>query len=176
MIETAQSAERAVDKEAVRESIALSYVKAWQNLPQAPADLLGTVLPVLAAQNPQKKPIVLLNAETLGDNHPDALHMGWKGLKKAAIAVHRTKVRHVWHQWEPETEIEHRCIAELVWTTEVHIDAKGQEVILVFSPGLFEYLPAILGPLSDFYKSAPSAKAAAAAPGSLTDYIHDRLG
>ena len=172
MIETEQRAEPGVKQETVRLSIALSYVKAWQELSSGPADLLGTVLPVLGARDLWDHPAIRLSVETL-DNHPDAHRKAWKGLKNAARAVHDSKVNHIWYRWNPEKEREVRCFANLVWTTEVRIDPVLREVELVFWPRLLEYLPAILGPINAFAKRPPEVILTPAASGSLTRYVHD---
>ncbi len=174
MIEAELPADHVVDREIVQRSIALSYVKAWIDLPRAPADLLGTVLPVLAAQESRETSTILLSAEAFGDNHPDAHRMVWKDLKKAAIAVHRSPVRHLWYRWNPKTGKEHRCIADLIWATEVRADPVRREVELVFWPRLIEYLPAILVSLSDFETRPLAVSVTPTANRSPTDYFYKR--
>ncbi len=176
MIEPELSAARAVGLETVQQSIALSYVKAWQKLPRASADLLGTALPVLAGLNPRDDPVILLSADAFGDNQSDAHRKAWKGLQKAANAVHQAKVRHLWYQWNQETGKEHPCVANLVWTTEVHIDQVVREIELVFWPHLFEYLPAILTPIRDFATRPPPATIVPTASRGLTRYFLERQG
>ena len=174
MIETEQSAEHVADKDKVHRGIALSYVKAWLSLPDAPADLLGTVLPVLAALDPEEPHEIRLRAAALGDEHPDTHRMVWKDLKEAAIAVHRSPVRHLWYRWNPETGKEHQCFADLIWAVEVRVDSVQREVELVFCPRLIEYLPTILVTLSDFATRRPTASITPTVNRSLTDYCHKR--
>ncbi len=176
MILTDRSAKQGVEQETVRLSIALSYVKAWQQLSPGPADLLGTVLPFLGAQDPEEDPAIRLTVEVLGDKRPDAHRKAWKRLKKASKEVHGAKVRHVWHRWNELDKKQQRCHADLVWTTEVRIDPVVREVELVFWPRLIEYLPAILEPLSKFNTQPPTANATHAVNGSLTGYCHSRIG
>ena len=173
MIESERSTERVVDQDTVQQSIALSYVKAWQNLPQAPADLLGTVLPFLAARDLQEFPTIRLCADARAGDRPDAHRNAWESLEEAAIAVHQAKVRHLWYRWNPETEKEHRCFSDLVWTTEARFDPVAREIELVFWDRLVEYLPAILVPLSDFETRRPPARMTPAANRSLTVYFYD---
>ncbi len=176
MIEPELPADHVVDKETVRLSIALSYVKAWQKMPKGQGDLLATILPVLAVRKPWEDLAVRLSVEALGDNDPDANFVAWKDLKKTACAVHRAKVRHLWYRWNPETEKEHRCFADLVWTTEVRVDPVEREVELVFWPGMIEYLPLILGPIAEFKTRPPKADVATDTIKGLTGYFHGRQG
>ncbi|MCY4119882.1 MAG: hypothetical protein OXG72_03065 [Acidobacteria bacterium] len=176
MIEPELPAEHVVDKETVRMSIALSYVKAWQKLPPGPGDLLASVLPVLASRDPGEDLAIKLSAEALGGKQPDANRKAWKGLKKTACAVHRAKVRHIWYRWNPETEREHRCFADLVWATEIRVDPVQREIELVFWPGLIEYLPLILGPIMEFKTRPPKADVATDAIEGLTGYFYGRQG
>lgn len=176
MIEPELPADHVVDQETVRLSIALSYVKAWQKMARGPGDLLATILPVLASRDPGEKLEIRLSAEALGDNHPDVNLMAWKFLKKTACAVHRAKVRHLWYRRNPETEKEHKCFADLVWTTEVRVDPVQREIELVFWPRLIEYLPAIVGPIKGFKTRSPRVSVTTDTNGSLTVYFHERQG
>ena len=173
MIETERSGERIVDLETVRQSIALSYVKAWIDLQPGPARLLGTVLPFLGAQDPSEDPAIRLSAAAL-DNHPDAHRKAWKGLRNAACAVHESKVEHTWFRWNAETEREVRCFANLSWTTEVRVDPVLREVELVFWPRLLDYLPRVLVPMRKFENRPLQVTLTPSANRSLTDYFHDR--
>lgn len=172
--ETERSAQYVADQDKVQRSIALSYVKAWQKLPPGPGDLLGAVLPVLAAREPSEDPEIRLIAEAVGDDDPDVHRAAWKELMKAAAAVHGSRVRHLWYRLDPETGKELRCFADLVWTKEVRVDSLRREVELVFCRRLIEYLPAILGPLGESATRPPSVNVKPATSGGLTAYCHER--
>ncbi len=173
MIETERSAEHIVDQETVRQSIALSYMKAWQQLQPGPAQLLGTVLPFLGARDPGEDPAIRLSAEAL-DNHPDTHRKAWKGLRNAACGVHASKVQHTWYRWNAETKREVRCFADLVWTTEVRVDPVLREVELVLWPRLLDYLPRVLVPIREFANQPLPLTLTPSAKGSLAGYFHDR--
>ena len=171
-----QPAVHYASRETVRQSIVLSFVKAWIDLPPGPGNLLGTVLPILDSRDTRQDQAIRLGTGAVGNDDPDAQRAAWKELKTAAVALHQTPVRHNWYRWNPETEKEQLCTADLVWTTEVRDDPVARQIELVFWPCLGEYLPEILGRMAGYKTRALASPAALASDDGLTDFFHNRQG